>query len=53
MENVEKQPEQLVFGVPRSLVERAVNLTAAVALTAVVLKYTTPLISDLIYTRDL
>lgn len=53
MENVEKQPEEQVFGVPRGLVERALNLTAAVALTAVVLKYTMPIVSDLIYTRDL
>lgn len=52
MENVKKEAEPTVYGVPRSLVEKALHLTAAVAITAVVLKYTMPVVSDLIYTRD-
>ncbi len=36
----------------RQLLERIVNLTAAVAFTAVVLKYTMPVVSELIYTQN-
>ncbi len=46
MENTQKQNP-----IDRKLLERIVHLTAAVAFTAVVLKYTMPVISDIIYTQ--
>lgn len=34
------------------LAEKAINLTAGVALVAVVLNYVMPVVSDLLWTRD-
>lgn len=36
----------------RKLIERIVNITGVITLTAVVLKYTMPVVSDLIYSRE-